>query len=54
MADRRRLLEKVWTGRGKRARIARALLAPAEVVYRTVITARGTLFDWGAFPAESF
>ena len=54
MADRRRLLEKVWTGRGKRARIARALLAPAEVLYRTVITARGTLFDWGAFPAESF
>ncbi len=54
MADRRRLLEKVWTGRGKRARFARALLAPAEVLYRTVITARGVLFDWGAFPAESF
>ena len=54
MADRRRLLETVWTGRGKRARTARALLAPAEVLYRAVIAARGKLFDWGAFPAESF
>ena len=44
----------MWTGRGKRARAARALLAPAELLYRAVITARGTLFDWGAFPAESF
>ena len=54
MADRRRILETVWTGRGKRARIARALLTPAEALYRVAITARGMLYDWGVFPAEDF
>jgi tetraacyldisaccharide 4'-kinase len=54
VADRRRLVEKIWAGRGRRARIARALLTPAEVLYRAVIIARGMLFDWGAFPAENF
>ena len=54
MADRRRLLEAVWTGRDRRARAARTLLAPAEVLYRGVITLRGKLYDWGVFPAEGF
>jgi tetraacyldisaccharide 4'-kinase len=54
VADGRRLLEAVWTGRGKRARTARALLAPAEALYRAVIGARGMLYDWGVFQAEDF
>ncbi len=54
MADGRRLLETVWTGRGLRARVARALLAPAEALYRAVITTRGMLYDWGVFRAEDF
>jgi tetraacyldisaccharide 4'-kinase len=54
MVDRRRLLESVWTGRGKRARIVRALLAPAEAVYRVVVSARGKLYDAGIFHTEDF
>jgi tetraacyldisaccharide 4'-kinase len=54
VADLRRLVEAVWTGRGRRARAVRALLAPAEAVYRAVITTRGKLYDWGVFPAEDF
>jgi tetraacyldisaccharide 4'-kinase len=54
MVDRRRLLESVWTGRGTRARIARALLAPAEALYRVVVSARGKLYDAGIFHAEDF
>ena len=54
MADPRRLIETVWTGRGKRARAARTLLAPLEVLYRAVVTTRGKLYDWGVFPAEEF
>ena len=48
------MLEAVWTGRGRSARAARTLLAPAEVLYRAVITVRGRLYDWGVFPAEGF
>jgi len=54
VADGRRLLETVWTGRGRRARVARALLAPAEALYRAVIATRGLLYDWGVFRAEDF
>lgn len=54
MVDRRRLLESVWTGRGTRARIVRALLAPAEALYRVVVSARGKLYDAGVFHAEDF
>ncbi|MDP9206392.1 MAG: tetraacyldisaccharide 4'-kinase [Gemmatimonadota bacterium] len=54
MADGGRTLESVWTGRGRRARAARALLAPAEVLYRVVIAARGMLYDSGIFRAENF
>jgi tetraacyldisaccharide 4'-kinase len=44
----------LWTGRGRRARAARALLAPAEALYRAVIATRGMLYDWGVFRAEVF
>lgn len=44
----------MWTGRGRRARVARALLAPAEALYRAVITTRGMLYDWGVFRAADF
>src|SRR4051812_48574661 len=54
MPDRRRLLEAVWTGRGRRARVIRALLTPAETLYAGVVAARGKLYDWGVFGAEEF
>ena len=54
MADGRSLLEALWTGRGRRARAARALLAPAEAIYRVVVTARGALYDRKVFRAEDF
>lgn len=54
MVDRRRLVETVWTGRGKAPRSIRGLLAPAEALYRGVIAARGKLYDWGVFRATQF
>jgi tetraacyldisaccharide 4'-kinase len=54
VADFRRALESVWNGRGKRARATRAILAPAEALYRATITARGAMYDWGIFRAEEF
>jgi len=44
----------VWTGRGKRARAARAMLAPAEALYGAVVAIRGKLYDWGIFRATEF
>jgi tetraacyldisaccharide 4'-kinase len=54
VADGRRILEELWTGRARRARLARALLAPAEAIYRVVVTARGVLYDRKVFRAEDF
>ena len=54
MADRRRAIEEIWTGRGKRARLARALLTPAELTYGAAVSLRGKFYDWGIFPAEDF
>jgi tetraacyldisaccharide 4'-kinase len=54
VADGRRLIDEVWTGRGRRARAVRTLLAPAEAVYRAVVATRGKLYDWGVFGAEDF
>jgi tetraacyldisaccharide 4'-kinase len=54
VADRRRALESIWTGRGKRARTIRTLLVPAEGIYRIVVAARGILYDSGIFRAETF
>ncbi len=54
MADRRRAIEEIWTARGTRARVLRALLTPAELLYGAGVSARGKLYDWGVFPAEEF
>jgi tetraacyldisaccharide 4'-kinase len=48
------MIEAVWNGRGKRARAARTLLAPAEALYRAVVVTRGKLYDWGIFRAKKF
>jgi tetraacyldisaccharide 4'-kinase len=48
------MIEALWTGRGKRARAARAMLAPAEALYGAVIATRGKLYDWGIFRATEF
>ncbi|HYS69644.1 MAG TPA: tetraacyldisaccharide 4'-kinase [Gemmatimonadaceae bacterium] len=54
MADRRRVIEEIWAGRSKRARVMRALLTPAEWMYGAAVSVRGKLYDWGVFPAEDF
>jgi tetraacyldisaccharide 4'-kinase len=54
MVDRRRLVEIVWTGRGRRARAARAVLAPVEGLYGAIVAMRAKLYDWGVFSAHSF
>jgi len=54
VADPRRALEEIWTARSRRARLLRALLTPAELVYRGAVTARGKLYDWGIVSAEDF
>jgi tetraacyldisaccharide 4'-kinase len=54
VADRRRLIEAVWAGRGKGARATRAMLAPAAALYGAVIATRGKLYDWGVFRATVF
>ena len=54
MADRRRIVEEIWSGRSKRGRVLRRLLGPAEVLYSAGVALRGLLYDWGIFPAEEF
>ncbi len=54
MAEGRRLVEELWTGGGKRARVVRALLSPAEAVYRVVVAGRGLLYDWNVLRTEDF
>jgi tetraacyldisaccharide 4'-kinase len=54
MVDRRRLIGMLWTGRGRRARAARALLTPVEALYGAVVATRGKFYDWGVFRAENF
>jgi tetraacyldisaccharide 4'-kinase len=54
VADRRRAIEGIWTARGKRARMLRAFLTPAELLYGAGVSLRGKLYDWGLFPAEEF
>jgi tetraacyldisaccharide 4'-kinase len=48
------MIEAVWAGRGKRARVARVILAPAEALYRAVVVTRGKLYDWRIFRATDF
>jgi len=40
--------------RSRRARVLRALLTPAEVLYRGAVVGRGKLYDWGVFRSEEF
>jgi tetraacyldisaccharide 4'-kinase len=40
--------------RTRRARLLRALLTPAEVLYRGGVATRGKLYDWGLFRSENF
>ena len=54
VADRRRMVVAVWTGRGKLPRAIRALLTPAEALYGAAIATRGKLYDWGIFRATEF
>jgi tetraacyldisaccharide 4'-kinase len=54
VADRRRAIDEIWTARGKRARVLRALLTPAELLYGAGVSVRGKLYDWGVLPAEEF
>ena len=48
------MVEAVWTGRGKRARAIRTLLAPAAALYGAVIATRGKLYDSGILRATGF
>ncbi len=41
------MVERVWSGRGAAAGLARTALAPLEVLYRAGMHARGALFDQG-------
>ena len=54
MADRRRTIEAIWMARGRRASFLRAVLTPAELLYRAIVGVRGKLYDWRVFPAEDF
>lgn len=45
MTDARTALSGLWTGRGKRARLARAILSPLTRAYGAVVRARGILYD---------
>jgi tetraacyldisaccharide 4'-kinase len=54
VADPRRAIEEIWSGRGARARVVRALLSPAELLFRGALSVRGKFYDWGFFPAEEF
>ena len=58
MADRarraRKFVESVWSGRGKRARLLRTLLTPAEALYALAATSRAKFYDWRLLKAEEF
>src|SRR4051812_13660343 len=43
----RDFVERVWFENDVLARVARAVLAPAEVLYRALVGVRGTLYDTG-------
>ncbi len=54
MTDFRGIVESVWSGRGKRARVARTFLSPIELAYRGIVAGRGWLYDAGLFRSEDF
>ncbi len=50
----RKFVETVWFGRGKRARLLRTLLTPAEALYAVAATGRAKFYDWDLLKAEEF
>ncbi|HLA14235.1 MAG TPA: tetraacyldisaccharide 4'-kinase [Gemmatimonadaceae bacterium] len=52
MTDARTALAGLWAGRGKRARVARAILSPLTRAYGAVVRARGILYDRGLLKAH--
>jgi tetraacyldisaccharide 4'-kinase len=46
-------VERLWTGHGSGARLARALLLPLEGLYRGATALRGALYDAGVLPVRS-
>lgn len=46
------VVERIWWGRGPLPAAARAALAPAELLFRGVVAARGALYDRGLLGAE--
>jgi tetraacyldisaccharide 4'-kinase len=50
----RKFVESVWAGRGKRARVLRALLTPAEALYAIAATGRAKFYAWRLLRAEEF
>ena len=54
MTKRRRFVEDVWTGRGRRSVVVRALLSPAEWLYGAAVAARGKLYDWNVLRVADF
>ena len=45
MTDFRGAVTRLWTGTGRKAKAARALLSPLEGAYRAVVRGRGFLYD---------
>ena len=54
VADLRSLANRVWTGRGLGARVARAVLSPAGIAYGGVVAIRSWLYDTELFQTEEF
>src|SRR6267143_885907 len=52
--DLRRIVETIWTGRGREARTVRVLLSPIEIAYRGAVAVRGWMYDSGLFHADDF
>ncbi|HEU4747971.1 MAG TPA: tetraacyldisaccharide 4'-kinase [Gemmatimonadaceae bacterium] len=52
MTDARTALARLWTGTGKRARLARTILSPLTQAYGAVVKGRGLLYDRGLLKAH--
>jgi tetraacyldisaccharide 4'-kinase len=52
VTDLSRAATGLWTGRGRGARVSRALLAPAQAAYRAVVMGRAFLYDHNLLKAD--
>ena len=52
MTDLRVAFSNLWTGTGKQARIARAILSPLTHAYGAVVRGRAILYDRGLLKAH--